>query len=260
MKKTLNYFFILFLIFFSKTSFSQNQTPDKAFKDVLYKEYHSDILNEKRDLYVFAPKDANVKSYPVIYMLDAEMTRPYGLVLEYVKSNPHIIVGIGTRENRSRDMIPVKISSRPGSGGAYNFLNFLTTELKPYIDQNYKTTGKDILLGASNAGLFTIYTMLTQPSQFSSYISLSPTVGHCNEFMTDLINKDHPTDVMKGKYLYILYGLKNEMSRVTDYVPQFSELIKTKFPALMFYCEGLEESGHVPMEGFQEGFKYIYGN
>jgi len=75
-------------------------------------------------------------------------------------------------------MIPIKISSRPGSGGADQFLKFISVKLKPFIDKNYNTSGKNILIGASNAGLFTIYAMLTKPGDFSDFIALSASAGH----------------------------------------------------------------------------------
>ena len=201
--------------------------------------------------------DANAK-YPVIYMLDGKRSIALSDMIEYCKNKPHIIVGIANNGNRNRDMIPVKINSRTGSGGAEDFLSFISLQLKPYIEKNYNTSGKNILFGASNSGLFTIYAMLTKPATFSDYISLSPTIGYCNNFMIEKINELYPKSILSGKNLYILYGLKYEMTEVTNFVPDFKELIVNKFENLRIYCKGLENAGHVPSEGFQGGLKFIY--
>lgn len=238
--------------------FSQNQTPVMDFKKVTVKTIHSSILNEDRVVYIYSPDgDANTK-YPVIYMLDGKRSVAYSDMIEYSKTNPHIIVGIVNNGNRARDMYPVKISSRPGSGGADHFLNFISKELKPFIEENYNTSGKNILFGASASGFFTIYTMLTEPDAFSDYISLSPTIGHCNDFMIEKINQLFPKNILDNKSLYILFGLRNEMSEVTKYVPEFKKKLTNKFEHLRIYCKGLENAGHVPREGFQGGLKFIY--
>jgi hypothetical protein len=157
-------------------------------------------------------------------------------------------------------MIPVEISSRPGSGGAEQFLSFISLELKPYIEKNCNTSGKNILFGASNSGLFTIYAMLTEPNAFSDYISLSPTIGYCNIFMIEKINQLTPKNVLDNKNLYILYGLSHEMSEVTEYVPDLKETLEKEFKHLNIYCKGLENSSHVPSEGFQGGLKFVYND
>ena len=251
-------FLALIIAFMSSDVYPQNQTPVKGLKNVIEKTIHSNILNEDRVVYIYSPEgDANAK-YPVIYMLDGKRSKTYSDMIEYSKTNPHIIVGIANNGNRSRDMYPVKINSRPGSGGANQFLNFISIELKPFIEKNYNTGGKNILFGASASGFFTIYAMLTKPNAFSDYISLSPTIGNCNDFMTEKINQLFPKSILNDKSLYILYGLKHEMSVVTQFVPDFKNKLVKKFEQLRVYCKGLENSGHVPSEGFQGGLKFIY--
>ena len=258
MKKIISVITVTFFIFKINLGYPQNQTPVTKFKNVTEKTIHSKILNEDRVVYIYSPEGDKNAKYPVIYMLDGKRSRAYSEMIEYCKTNPHIIVGITNSGNRSRDMYPVEISSRPGSGGADHFLNFITTELKPFIEKNYNTSGKNILSGASASGFFTVYVMLTKPDAFSDYISLSPTIGNCNDFMTEKINQLFPKSILNDKSLYILYGLKYEMSEVTQYVPDFKKKLVNKFEHLRVYCKGLENAGHVPSEGFQGGLKFIY--
>ncbi len=160
--------------------------------------------------------------------------------------------------NRNRDMIPVKIDSRSGSGGADKFLHFLTKELKPHINNYYNSSGESVLVGASNAGLFTVYAMLASPEEYFAYISLSPTIGYCNDYMTEKAIQLSPKSRLSDKHLYILYGLRHEMSEVTEYVPGFTKLLKSQFQNINVYSEGLQDANHVPFEGFEEGLLFVY--
>ncbi|NPD47276.1 alpha/beta hydrolase [Lentimicrobium sp. S6] len=257
MKKNL-LIIILFFLWINNSN-SQN-TPDKAHKNIVTKTIHSDILNEDRQVFVYIPNGTSDKQYPVIYLLDGKRSKVFNELIKFSNTNPHIIVGITNNGNRTRDMTPVKISSRPGSGGANQFLNFISTELKPFINKNYNTSSKNILIGASNSGLFTIYAMLTQPDAFSDYISLSPTIGYCSDFITQKVSQLKAKECLNNKSLYILYGLRNEMTEVTKYVPEFTTLLKNQFPYLRIYSEGLQGKDHVPVEGFVGGLNFVYEN
>jgi len=249
---------VLLLSFLFKIGNAQNSTPDKRFNGVTQITIHSDLLNEDRRLFVYVPEDESGLKYPVIYLLDGEMSRAFGEVLEFAKTNPHIIVGIANNGNRNRDMTPVKIESRPGSGGAGKFLSFLTRELKPYINDHYLSSDENILIGASNAGLFTLYAMLSRPEEYMAYISLSPTVGYCNDYLEQQAIQLEPKSRLKDKHLYILYGLRHEMTEVTQYVPAFTDHLRKQFQYLQIYCEGLPNADHVPIEGIEGGLNFVY--
>ena len=119
--------------------------------------------------------------YPVIYVLDGDiafgMTASIARYLEIGGNIPQsIIVGIGygsidksAGNKRKRDYRPVQ------SGGAEDFLNFINEELIPYIDSNYRTNpGDRTIYGYSIGGLFSLYTLFTNPDIFNKYIVGSP--------------------------------------------------------------------------------------
>ncbi len=256
----LHFLFTLSLIVFLSiisTACSQS-TPNKEYSGVELKTIHSNILNEDQIIYIYSPSVTPESNYPVIYLLDGEMSDTYGEILKYTEDNPHIIVGIETVKNRNRNMTPTKIEWRSESGGADLFLQFLNNELQPFIDLEYKSNGKNILIGASNAGLFTIYAMLSEPEKYFAYISISPTIGFCNNYMTNLVHQFSPKNKLNNKSLYISYGLKREMPEVTEYVPSFYKLLSNKFDNLSIDNTPIKDAGHVPMEGFTNGLKYIY--
>nr|WP_239033060.1 alpha/beta hydrolase-fold protein [Pseudoalteromonas luteoviolacea] len=126
-------------------------------------EFESKILKEQRTIVVSLPDgyDASKAAYPVIYLLDGVQNLKHVVgsvdVLTRVGSMPpSIIVGIKS-ENRMKDFSPTKMAGVEESGGAKVFLNFLSKELIPYINNTYRTNDFSVLEGHSLAGLFAAY-------------------------------------------------------------------------------------------------------
>jgi predicted alpha/beta superfamily hydrolase len=135
------------------------------------------------------------KRYPVFYILDANLEFAH-LADTYRQLRidggvpEMILVGIGYQEddpavytpayhaNRSRDYTPTAVEAAlPGSGQAKAFLGFIKTELIPLIDGRYRTDSTDRALGGhSLGGLFTTYTLLTEPTLFRHYWIGSPSL------------------------------------------------------------------------------------
>jgi predicted alpha/beta superfamily hydrolase len=102
-----------------------------------------------------------------------------------------IIVGVtwgGVNPNpdslRARDYTPTNEARLPQSGGADKFLSFMKNELFPFIETNYKADKNNrTLMGCSLGGLFTLYTLFTQPELFTGYAAASPAVGWDREVL-----------------------------------------------------------------------------
>ncbi|MDA8016270.1 MAG: alpha/beta hydrolase-fold protein [Thermoanaerobaculia bacterium] len=143
------------------------------------------------------------QKFPTLYLLDGDisfpMVRQIALSLTSgMELPPVLIVGIaypgGERQAgalRTRDYTPspdpvfTRIAQRWGgavegdaaSGGASKFLRFLTTELKPYIEENYPADPQDsTLFGISFGGLFATYALLETPGEFQRFVIGSPSL------------------------------------------------------------------------------------
>ena len=142
----------------------------------------SAILGETRSLVIGKPPSyaATLEArYPVLYLLDgpAQFHATTGLIafLSQIRSIPELlVVAVANDENRSRDLTPPPEVPRKGYGGANNFLGFITEELIPWVDSNYRTEPYRILIGYSWGGTFALHTMITQPQAFNGYIVISP--------------------------------------------------------------------------------------
>jgi pimeloyl-ACP methyl ester carboxylesterase len=97
---------------------------------------------------------------------------------------PVIIVGVANTD-RTRDLTPTRatlegrdgvVREFPTSGGASRFLDFLETELLPWVDAHYRTQPYRLLAGHSFGGLFALNAFLTRPALFQSVLAVSPTL------------------------------------------------------------------------------------
>lgn len=153
---------------------------------------HSRVLNETRTLLISKPAgyDNETERYPVLYLLDGEdnFVHTVGIVRFLAESEripPMLVVGIANTQ-RVRDLTPhtgVEIENRfhPGNGGADAFLEFIRSELIPYVNQNYRTRPYRVLAGHSLGGLFAVYALASNPKLFNGYIAIDPTLSWNNE-------------------------------------------------------------------------------
>lgn len=138
---------------------------------------------------------------PVIYVLDGNTLFPF--VAQMVNLNTSfssvlpgvLVVAIGSPADpalsradniqaqlalRTRDLSPSTTLTKtvpPGSGGAADFLAFITDDLKPFIGARYAVDQTDqTLIGHSLGGLFTAYAFLNAPDAFARYIAASPSL------------------------------------------------------------------------------------
>lgn len=152
-------------------------------------EIHSDVLQEKRQLFIHLPQDYHQSDarYPVVYVLDG------GILINAWPDQPSfaqhldslsqagfipdlIAVGI-PNVDRIRDFNPTHLEAYPTSGGADRFLSFLLDEAVPLIDEKYRTNDQRILWGHSAAGLFSVFAFLSRPNGFKSYLAASPALS-----------------------------------------------------------------------------------
>ena len=61
-------------------------------------------------------------------------------------------------------------------GGAAKFLEFIDSELIPFVNQGYRTHDFKVLAGASAAGTFALYALQAKPELFQAHIAYSPAV------------------------------------------------------------------------------------
>ena len=179
----------------------------------------SEVVDDEFKIQVSLPfgYDASQKNYPVIYVLDANVT--FGMVrdiqnlISFEPANPAaIVVGIGYRslnewfQKRARDFMGKPVTSAPGSGGADKFLSFLKKELIPEINKRFRVNNTKTIYGHSSAALFCLYSLFKNPSLFNNYIATSPSVDEDENYTIDLEKNFKEGALLSGRRIYISYG------------------------------------------------------
>ena len=182
----------------------------------------SNILKENRKIWIYDPGQTATnpiadKRYPVVYVLDgdAHFLSTVGMIQQLSQANGNsilpemIVVGI-ENTNRLRDLTPSLVTS--GNNAKANpFVNFLETELMPYVDKNYNTAPYKILIGHSLGGLTAIDILTNSPKLFNAYIAIDPSMWYEDgEFLNNTISQI-PRKNLQGTRLFI--GTANTMPK-----------------------------------------------
>ncbi|HKK41903.1 MAG TPA: alpha/beta hydrolase-fold protein, partial [Bacteroidales bacterium] len=152
----------------------------------------------------------------VIYVLDAQARQYFDLVhstLAFLDNSqfPMIVIGI-VSEERNKDFLPVNDFPETYKhykgflGNADKFLGFISDELVPYIDSNYRTLPGRIAIGHSNGGTFLMYSFTKKPDLFDSYILISPNLAYDNEQPVRRLKKFNSSDLKQVKFVYMCHS------------------------------------------------------
>jgi predicted alpha/beta superfamily hydrolase len=162
-------------------------------------------------LYVSTPPGyTRTGKYPVVYLLDADYSFAVAKnVTDHLTQRNHLpdvlVVGIAYdgeqtypqvyRANRTRDYTPTHSLDSPygpeiqkGSGGGPRFRDFLRDELFPFVERDYATDGRRVLVGHSYGGLFATWVFLTSPELFGGYIVVSPSLWYDQRMIYRLLD------------------------------------------------------------------------
>ena len=243
---------------------------------------YSHSLQEEREYWVHVPESYgkdDTQHFPVIYLLDGDsfFHTLVGIHKTLSKGKgrfypPCIIVGV-LNTDRTRDLTPTaSAAGRDGKihpdaqvqgGGSAIFTRFLTRELRSVINQTYRTNGKNILIGHSYAGLFTINTFLYHNDLFDIYLALDPSLwwdqGKLVKAAESLVQEKD----FSGKSLYIGLATRPRPDRRTIHLSQSEELVSNILPQahnLRFFYKAFPEETHgtIAIPGLFDGLKRLF--
>jgi len=179
--------FVLSLSLYTSKLLAQESTP---FPFGVVDQVESKELSETRILNIYLPqgyeKDS-LATYPVIYLLDGSAQEDYphmaGLVQYfhmYQLMPQSILVGIANID-RYRDFTTPSANKKdqkaiPNAGGTAKLMAFMEKELQPLIQQKYRGTGEQTIIGQSLGGLFAAEVLFTKPHLFDNYLIVSPSL------------------------------------------------------------------------------------
>lgn len=176
------------------------QQPHTLTGDVrLHKDFHSQVLNNNRDIVVYLPPgyDSDSKRrYSVLYFHDGQnlfdgatsyipgqewrLDETAQALIAARKIEPLIIVGLyNTGKDRVEEYTPVQDPKYKVGGKANLYGRMIVEEVKPFIDRTYRTLqgAKHTGLGGSSlGGLVSLYLGLKYPNVFGRLAVVSPSV------------------------------------------------------------------------------------
>lgn len=242
---------------------------------------HSKNVDQEYELLISLPLNYDEsKKYPVLYLLDsnwlfstatgiAQWLYTYG-DWNHIHVPEMIVVGIGYPEGddpmalRSRDMTPVEDvdfynfyfvpagcdpNLDPCSGGAPEFLKFITEELFPYIESNYNTDRSDrTIAGYSYGGLFPLYVLFKEPEAFARYIAISPSVWYKHGILFDYEQEYSQNHSELSAKLFISSGTeeKTYTRNISEGVRRLVEVLdKREYEGLTYECQFFEGEYHI---------------
>jgi predicted alpha/beta superfamily hydrolase len=169
-----------------------------------YHRVESAILERGYDILVGLPSDydaAQQATYPTIYILDGGELYPllrsyYNYLRNSEEAPAAILVGIsyGSRDyaggNERSHNFTAPSDEREYWGGAEDFQTFLSDELLPFIEGEYRSSAEQrIIFGQSLGGQFVLYSAQTEPGLFWGRIASNPALHRNLPFFLELHGK-----------------------------------------------------------------------
>lgn len=245
----------LFLLFFLGLIFGNAQEKKSTAAEnvhVISEKFEIPQLNTTRRIWIYLPPNykKSTKKYPVMYLHDGQnlfddktsyagewqidetlnrMTKDEKLAT--------IVVGIDHGdEKRIEELSPFK-NEKYGGGKGDLYLQFIVENLKPYIDENYrtKTSKKFTTLGGSSLGaLISVYGAVKYPDVFGKVLAFSPAFWFNSKDLNDYISAQK-INLKNQKYYFIQGKFEDEgMDLETQKVIDQLKLKKVKASQIYF--------------------------
>lgn len=231
------------------------------------------ILGRNCDLYLPNEYEKSDKRYPVVYVNGYDIEQELMEDIEPyfgVECNEFILLSVKSEDwNKEFSPWPAQAltkKSEPFVGGAEEYLNFLKNNIKPYIDNNYKTKpepSNTTLMGYSLGGLAALYALYTIES-FGKIGSLSGSLWYDGwiEFI-----KSH-TSVNPQAKVYLSLGRGEERSRnqrmakVGNYTRETASILEKQLIAKENIILEWNDGGHFTetQERFKKALLWLMRN
>jgi len=234
---------------------------------------HSKETGRDHELIVSMPYSYDSKPdkrYPVLYFLDAYWDVPllsatYG-ALYYDQLIPEfIMVGLSYPDEhnygqeRQIDFSPRTQDNRQGA--SEQFYAFLTQQVIPRIDKQYRTIpGERALAGSSLGGLFALTSMYKPVGFFNRYLAISPCIYGYEEYIRNLDHSQKKSNDPYHRKLYVSYG-SAEVASFAKPIKDYQLFLDKKNHDWLEYTpvviEGLRHAS-VKNEGYAKGLAWLW--
>ena len=228
----------------------------------IYKEINSEKLGESRQLKIQVPRnyDTSDKKYPVIVVFDGdylfEIVAGNVDYAAYWEDMPEaIVVGINQYQKREADCYYSEQNSLPIETGAA-FFEFVSMELIPFIDKNFRTENFKVAVGHGQTANFINYYLLKGVLLFQAYISLSPSLApDMKTYLTEKMPK------LEQKIFYYLAAASNDKGNIKEETEALAKSISSiENDNLLDHSEVFTDATHysLPAQAIPKALQKIF--
>lgn len=228
----------------------------------IYKEINSEKLGESRQLKIQVPRnyDTSDKKYPVVVVFDGdylfEIVAGNVDYAAYWEDMPEaIVVGINQYQKREADCYYSDQNSLPIETGAA-FFEFVSMELIPFIDKNFRTENFKVAVGHGQTANFINYYLLKGVPLFQAYISLSPSLApDMKTYLTERMPK------LEQKIFYYLAAANNDKGNIKEETEALAKSIySVESDNLLDYSEIFLDATHysLPAQAIPKALQKIF--
>ena len=236
-----------------------------------FRQLRSDVLDEDRMLLVCLPKDyeETAMSYPVLYVLYGDQVRGYFAEAVHIVdrlseegSMPKMIVVGVANVDRYRDLSAVE---RPGMPlGIEPFSRFLTEELLPFVESEYRTKDFRVLVGPQAGAEFGLYTLAKRPGLLDAFIIENPfRSGRVHDVLTEMMNEVLDEGLPSFTFVQITASDRAgpmDQTEQLGYMHAFDKVVEDKAPHnLTLITHYIEDSkDFLPLLNLREGLRELF--
>lgn len=219
------------------------------FAQIRTEEVVSQKLNATREISVVVPpyyeQDKN-KVYPLLLLMDGEyLTEPFKGILSYANywdDLPEaIIVGIHQNENKQRqDDTAVGEASGLPEGTGNQFYEFISLELLPYLEKNYRVSPFKVIAGHDATAGFLNFFLYKQDPMFNGFICFSPELAPDMEVQIPKM-----LEQAKKPVFYYMATAEGDVEKLQKQIMVFNDNLKAvKNPNVKYFFEKFGDVSH----------------
>lgn len=248
----------------------------------------SATLGEWRPYLIYTPPsygDTTVTQhgYPVLYLLDGDahfqsvsgLIQILGTGVNGTFVVPEMIVVAIPNTDRMRDLTPTRVETgfdgKPDpslgtTGGMANFFTFLTTELIPRIESQYRTMPYRMFVGHSLGGITTLNALYEMPQAFNAYVAIDPSLWWDNRALLGKAKDYFGTARLEGKALYVAQANTLNPADTTrnlhfESIMKFNEIMKAFDRSGIrygYHYYDHDDHGSVPIIAEYDALRFIF--
>ena len=239
----------------------QSQEPAAGRRSIAIGErfqLRSEAIGETRSYFVHRPASYDFSSarYPLLIVLDGEWNFQHAsTTVDFLADDNQIpamlVVGIPNTD-RSRDLFP--------QNGAESFLKFITAELIPKLDQDFRTQPYRILVGHSNGGLFGLYSLIGAPGVFKGLILASPVLGDDNRELPKTVGSFLEAHEELTASIYLTLANETDLLSVSWELSSYLQKPASRDPRWSFAFRQYPDETHgtILLPSLYDGLEFVF--